>query len=338
MGLKPAKKSRRQKLAIRKRFAVHAARNAKRNSPRVGVTPVNPEEERPRPQISSSAHVSSVVLDSVTCPITQALVVRPAVAEDGKIYEYDAIKRWVRDNHRSPVTNSPMGHKLVVSRDARSIVEAIIESGAVDDEAAAAWHRASARQKITEALPGGIAGAAVHLERDLVLASPTEEGDALRVVLALKDEQKDVLQSAAAAGVGHEAEKVLLGRTTGAMTNFRDDLKALRAIVRVIDDKAELTRLCKRPAPGADHVVKFDDDDKRDSMLAYCGREAIVRRFSKSRRAYHLWMKREGTWYAHYFPFDACILVDEDGAPSDADDIPDPDDSESDDSSDSDRE
>ena len=66
MGLKPAKKSRRQKLAIRKRFAVHAARNAKRNSPRVGVTPVNPEEERPRPQISSSAHVSSVVLDSVT--------------------------------------------------------------------------------------------------------------------------------------------------------------------------------------------------------------------------------------------------------------------------------
>ena len=88
-------------------FAMSAARNAKLNSPRV-VTPVNPEEERPRPQLSSSAHVSSVVLDSVTCPITQALVVRPAVAEDGKIYEYDAIKRWVRDNHRSPVTNSPI--------------------------------------------------------------------------------------------------------------------------------------------------------------------------------------------------------------------------------------
>ena len=73
-------------------------------------------------------------------------------------------------------------------------------------------------------------------------------------------------------------------------------------------------------------------------MLAYCGREAIVRRVSKSRRAHHLWMKREGAWYAHYFPFDACILVDEDGAPSDADDILSPDDSDSDDSSDSDRE
>ena len=72
-------------------------------------------------------------------------------------------------------------------------------------------------------------------------------------------------------------------------------------------------------------------------MLAYCGRQAIVRRFSKSRRAYHLWMKREGTWYAHYFPFDACILVDEDGVPND-DDILSPDDSDSDDSSDSDRE
>ena len=74
-----------------------------------------------------------------------------------------------------------------------------------------------------------------------------------------------------------------------------------------------------------------------DDMLAYCGREAIVRRVSKSRRAYHLWIKREGTWHFHYFPFDACILVDEDGAPSD-DDILSPDDSDSDDSSDSDRE
>ena len=67
------------------------------------------------------------------------------------------------------------------------------------------------------------------------------------------------------------------------------------------------------------------------------GGHSIVRRTSKSRRAYDLWIKREGEWYADYFPFDACILVDEDGAPSDADDIPSPDDSESDDSSDSDR-
>ena len=72
-------------------------------------------------------------------------------------------------------------------------------------------------------------------------------------------------------------------------------------------------------------------------MLAYCGREAIVRRTSKSRCAYDLWIKQGGRWCANYFPFDACILVDEDGAPSDADDIPSPDDSESDDSSDSDR-
>ena len=72
--------------AMKRKLTISAARNAKRNPQR--VTPVNPEEERPRPQISSSAHVSSVVLDSVTCPIMQALVVRPAVAEDGKIYEY----------------------------------------------------------------------------------------------------------------------------------------------------------------------------------------------------------------------------------------------------------
>ena len=44
-------------------------------------------------------------------------------------------------------------------------------------------------------------------------------------------------------------------------------------------------------------------------------------------------MKREGAWYAHYFPFDACILVDEDGVPND-NDILSPDDSDYDDSSD----
>ena len=121
------------------------------------------------------------------------------------------------------------------------------------------------------------------------------------------------------------------------MTNFRDDLKPLKAIVRVIDDKAELTRLCKRPAPGADRVVKFPEEAAVPPMLAYCGREAIVRRTSKSRCAYDLWIKQGGRWCANYFPFDACILVDEDGAARD-DEIIAPDDSDSDDSSDSDRE
>ena len=38
-------------------------------------------------------------------------------------------------------------------------------------------------------------------------------------------------------------------------------------------------------------------------------------------------------WHFHYFPFDACILVDEDGAARD-DDINSPDDLDSDDESD----
>ena len=44
-------------------------------------------------------------------------------------------------------------------------------------------------------------------------------------------------------------------------------------------------------------------------------------------------MKREGDWNAEYFPFDACILVDEDGAASD-DDIQSPDELDPDDRSD----
>ena len=33
---------------MKRKLTISAARNAKRNSPRLGVTPVNPEEERPR--------------------------------------------------------------------------------------------------------------------------------------------------------------------------------------------------------------------------------------------------------------------------------------------------
>ena len=195
---------------------------------------------------ASGQKLASAVLSSVTCPISQALVVDPVMAEDGAIYERDQITKWLSSNNRSPVTNAAMGARLVAAQNTRSLVESLLESENVDDDAAAAWHSASARKKITGALPGGVDAAKVHLDRAAALVESSTECDVLREALALRDQYKGVLTKAAAAGVTHEVESILSGRTRSPMTAWRPDLRA-GAIIRLIDDRDELKRLF-RPA------------------------------------------------------------------------------------------
>ena len=273
---------------------------------------------------ASGQKLASAVLSSVTCPISQALVVDPVMAEDGAIYERDQITKWLSSNNRSPVTNAAMGARLVAAQNTRSLVESLLESESVDDDAAAAWHSASARKKITGALPGGIDAAKVHLDRAAALESSTE-CDVLREALALRDQHKGVLTKAAAAGVTREVESILSGRTLRSpMTAWRPDLKA-GAIVRLIDDADELKRLFARPAPGGQKACGPWADHVR---LALAGREGRVKKVLKKYRGYQVDMA------AGYFlvevPFDACILIS--GQPDSTDDSDDSS-SDSDDSS-----
>jgi hypothetical protein len=266
------------------------------------------------------------VLSSVTCPISQALVVDPVMAEDGAIYERDQITKWLSSNNRSPVTNAAMGARLVAAQNTRSLVESLLESESVDDDAAAAWHAASARKKITGALPGGIDAAKVHLDRAAALESSTE-CDVLREALALRDQHKGVLTKAAAAGVTREVESILSGRTRSPMTAWRPDLKA-GAIIRLIDDRDELKRLFGRPAPGSQKAIRLGPwpDYFRPE-----GREGRVVGVSEKYRAYRV----SGRGWKMRWPFDACILIDENnnsGYPPNSSD--DSDDSSSDDDSD----
>ena len=64
---------------------------------------------------------AEAVLASVTCPISQSLVVRPVIAEDGKRYERAHIERWLRArNASSPLTNQRMGTRLADHGDGRT--------------------------------------------------------------------------------------------------------------------------------------------------------------------------------------------------------------------------
>ena len=279
---------------------------------------------------ASGQKLASAVLSSVTCPISQALVVDPVMAEDGAIYERDQITKWLSSNNRSPVTNAAMGARLVAAQNTRSLVESLLESESVDDDAAAAWHAASARKKITGALPGGIDAAKVHLDRAAALESSTE-CDVLREALALRDQHKGVLTKAAAAGVTREVESILSGRTRSPMTAWRPDLKA-GAIIRLIDDRDELKRLFGRPAPGSQKAIRLGPwpDYFRPE-----GREGRVVGVSEKYRAYRVSGRgMNGREMKMIWPFDACILIVENNSGNPPDSSDDSDDSSSDDDSD----
>ena len=274
---------------------------------------------------ASGQKLASAVLSSVTCPISQALVVDPVMAEDGAIYERDQITKWLSSNNRSPVTNAAMGARLVAAQNTRSLVESLLESENVDDDAAAAWHAASARKKITGALPGGIDAAKVHLDRAAALESSTE-CDVLREALALRDQHKGVLTKAAAAGVSREVESILSGRTRSPMTAWRPELRA-GTIIRLIDDRDELKRLFGRPAPGSQKAIGWRDH------LRLAGREGMVRAAMKKFRAYRVNVTEMNYTTSCMVPFDACILIHENNNPGNPPDSSDDSDDSSDDSS-----
>ena len=279
---------------------------------------------------ASGQKLASAVLSSVTCPISQALVVDPVMAEDGTIYERDQITKWLSSNNRSPVTNAAMGARLVAAQATRSLVESLLESESVDDDAAAAWHAASARKKITGALPGGIDAAKVHLDRAVALESSTE-CDVLREALALRDQHKGVLTKAAAAGVTREVESILSGRTRSPMTAWRPDLKA-GAIIRLIDDRDELKRLFGRPAPGSQKAIGIRP---WPAFFRPEGREGRVVGVSETYRAYRVSGRgMDGSLMKMIWPFDACILIVENNSGNPPDSSDDSDDSSSDDDSD----
>jgi hypothetical protein len=73
------------------------------------------------------------------CPITHALPVFPVLAEDGHIYEKEAIAKWLKDNNRSPLTNKRMGKSLRANRSVEHLMRSIVLSGEISDDIASAW-------------------------------------------------------------------------------------------------------------------------------------------------------------------------------------------------------
>ena len=236
-------------------------------APEPAATPAKTGGERrgkKRPRAENNGTFAEAVLASVTCPISQSLVVRPVIAEDGKCYERAHIERWLRQKKSSPLTNQRMGTRLADHTDGRHLVASAIENGLVDADAATAWHIASARLKLVGELPGGLDSAKEHLAAaapspESERAEEAPEREALLEAFALRDRMLALVKRGDRLGLGREFERLLtVDRPSGVvaaagapMTAWRGDLVPDQSMIRIINNVDEFRRLCERPAPGA---------------------------------------------------------------------------------------
>jgi hypothetical protein len=80
------------------------------------------------------------IADDLICPITQELPLDPVIAEDGRIYERAAISQWIYSQGakiRSPMTNQPMGPRLLPAIQVRNTIEKLIHSEVLGVDAVA---------------------------------------------------------------------------------------------------------------------------------------------------------------------------------------------------------
>ena len=267
------------------------------------MPPKKKAKKRPREEEKTESALASSVLSAVTCPISHSLAVQPVLAEDGQCYEREEICKWLEQKHTSPVTNKEMGTRLVDHVAGRNLASSLIASGAVDAEAATAWHLASARLKIVGKLPGGFDSAKEHLlaARPPPESTATEQSPVCETLLdafELSERMTALVKRGNELDVGIEVERLLAstlthtfnGITGKQMTEYRDDLVPGQSVVRVIDDEDKLEILHKRA-----NLTWFQEKSE------VCGEAMTVERLLPSRSGYTL-----GGWI---IPYRACILV-----------------------------
>ena len=111
------------------------------------------------------------VADEYVCPITAELPIDPVTAEDGRCYERCAIEEWFakqpRPQVKSPVTNEPMGKRLLPAVQVRNTLKRLVESGAISGSKADAWKKAMADEAKVAALRKKAEGGDSSAMRDL---------------------------------------------------------------------------------------------------------------------------------------------------------------------------
>ena len=239
------------------------------------------------------------ILATHTCSITCELMIEPVLAEDGHIYESAAITRWLASHSTSPRTNALMGARLTNSVSAKQTIASLMEMGTavVDDETAAPWHLGMG---VSLAKSQQFDDALVHLRHAAGLGSRPAVIQIMGVELMQQTKTFRQLASEEGVDVSHLSfgSQVPASDVMIAWRNLREG----HSRIRVLDDVTEVKRLCQRVAPGA-MLPSGWHGGLKPSM---CGQVYVVRGTSEASLSYLL-----GDHSTYYFPFDACILVEE---------------------------
>ena len=190
--------------------------------------------------LEASEKFAQAVISQVTCPISLRLCVRPVVAADGRVYERDAIERWLSSKSTSPLTNQEMGDRLVDCASTRSLILEAIEDGVIENDAAAAWHVESAKAKAAGKLPGDLSSVNEHLIRATVLSpwpnssSNAKEITLMNEALALRLRVDTLKKAAADAGTDGVATILQLPNYARMMELHRENA-GLRQTIRFLE-------------------------------------------------------------------------------------------------------
>ena len=102
----------------------------------------------------------------LVCPITFSLPVDPVTAEDGKVYERSAIEEWLKQQHKSPVTNLAMGSKLLPALQVKNMIRTMVTSGALTGDKVDAWKlKLKEEEEVAEELRKAEAGDGAAMRR-----------------------------------------------------------------------------------------------------------------------------------------------------------------------------
>ena len=97
------------------------------------------EAEDETAQLRRHKSATEEAMNEFLCPITFSLPVDPVTAEDGNVYERSAIEEWLKQQHKSPVTNLAMGTRLLPALQVKNMIRTMVTSGALTGDKVDAW-------------------------------------------------------------------------------------------------------------------------------------------------------------------------------------------------------
>ena len=187
------------------------------------------------------------VADEYVCSITFELPIDPVTAEDGRCYERCAIEEWLerqpQPQVKSPVTNEPMGKRLLPAVQLRNTLKRLVESGAISGSKADAWKAAMAEEAEVAAL-----------------RAEAEGGDAVamrRLGFAYRDGKR---------GLKKDRTQAFTWLKRAADQGNAFEMKSTRAIVKDSDFHAEL-KTSKLTPVNDGHSVKLGMVTQRGNFL-----------------------------------------------------------------------